>query len=142
MSVTKPAKLNVSKDPKRMPKHLDASVLVFEMALGKMDVPYVNGAHGVVVSHPLSMREALGSIPSVSIFVFSQSINAVFPGTASNPCSNNVRKDPDIESAQGREGFGAAASGGWRMPSSARCSSRGENVHTRSRTWVGHNATS
>ena len=24
-------------------------------------------AHGVVVSHPLSMREALGSIPSVSI---------------------------------------------------------------------------
>ena len=28
-------------------------------------------AHGVVVSHPLSMREALGSIPSVSIFNFS-----------------------------------------------------------------------
>ena len=29
-------------------------------------------AHGVVVSHPLSMREALGSIPSVSIcFSFS-----------------------------------------------------------------------
>ena len=27
-----------------------------------------NWAHGVVVSHPLSMREALGSIPSVSIF--------------------------------------------------------------------------
>jgi hypothetical protein len=26
-----------------------------------------HGAHGVVVSHPLSMREALGSIPSVSI---------------------------------------------------------------------------
>ena len=26
-------------------------------------------AHGVVVSHPLSMREALGSIPSVSTFV-------------------------------------------------------------------------
>jgi hypothetical protein len=25
-------------------------------------------AHGVVVSHPLSMREALGSIPSVSKF--------------------------------------------------------------------------
>ena len=29
-----------------------------------------NWAHGVVVSHPLSMREALGSIPSVSIFYF------------------------------------------------------------------------
>ena len=28
---------------------------------------YTNRAHGVVVSHPLSMREALGSIPSVSI---------------------------------------------------------------------------
>ena len=68
MSVTKPAKLNVSKDLKRMPKHLDAFVLVFEMVPGKMDVSYVNGAHGVVVSHPLSMREALGSIPSVSIF--------------------------------------------------------------------------
>ena len=28
-------------------------------------------AHGVVVSHPLSMREALGSIPSVSTFASS-----------------------------------------------------------------------
>ena len=28
----------------------------------------MHGAHGVVVSHPLSMREALGSIPSVSTF--------------------------------------------------------------------------
>ena len=27
-------------------------------------------AHGVVVSHPLSMREVLGSIPSVSIFLY------------------------------------------------------------------------
>ena len=32
--------------------------------------PYdASRAHGVVVSHPLSMREALGSIPSVSIFL-------------------------------------------------------------------------
>ena len=61
-----------------MPKHLDAFLSVFEMAPGKMDVPCVNGAHGVVVSHPLSMREALGSIPSVSIFVFSLSTNVVF----------------------------------------------------------------
>ena len=29
---------------------------------------HCNWAHGVVVSHPLSMREALGSIPSVSTF--------------------------------------------------------------------------
>ncbi len=29
---------------------------------------YSRWAHGVVVSHPLSMREALGSIPSVSTF--------------------------------------------------------------------------
>ena len=28
----------------------------------------LHGAHGVVVSHPLRMRKALGSIPSVSIF--------------------------------------------------------------------------
>ena len=27
------------------------------------------GAHGVVVSHPLRMRKALGSNPSVSIFL-------------------------------------------------------------------------
>ena len=39
-----------------------------------------NGAHGVVVSHPLSMREALDSIPSVSLsfggrnFVFARSV--------------------------------------------------------------------
>ena len=82
---------------KRTPKHLGAFVLVFEMARGKMDVPYVHGAHGVVVSHPLSMREALGSIPSVSIFVFSQRSHAVL-GTPSDPYSNNVRKDPEIES--------------------------------------------
>ena len=35
-------------------------------------LPIINRAHGVVVSHPLSMREALGSIPSVSIFNVSQ----------------------------------------------------------------------
>ena len=29
---------------------------------------FSQGAHGVVVSHPLRMRKALGSIPSVSIF--------------------------------------------------------------------------
>ena len=29
---------------------------------------YMHGAHGVVVSHPLCMRKALGSNPSVSIF--------------------------------------------------------------------------
>ena len=28
----------------------------------------LSGANGVAASHPLSMREALGSIPSVSIF--------------------------------------------------------------------------
>ena len=33
-------------------------------------------AHGVVVSHPLSMREALGSIPSVSILHFGRNIIA------------------------------------------------------------------
>ena len=79
--------------PKRMPKHLDAFLLVFEMAPGKMDVPYVNGAHGVVVSHPLSMREALGSIPSVSIFAFSQSINVVFSARMLKENLHKVVKD-------------------------------------------------
>ena len=41
-------------------------------------------AHGVVVSHPLSMREALGSIPSVSISV-SQTC------TTSRTCSGSMR---------------------------------------------------
>ena len=45
-------------------------------------------AHGVVVSHPLSMREALGSIPSVSIMALpwcmvpaelSNRLNAIIP---------------------------------------------------------------
>ena len=31
----------------------------------QLQCPATNWAHGVVVSHPLSMREALGSIPSV-----------------------------------------------------------------------------
>ena len=34
-------------------------------------VNYAQRAHGVVVSHPLRMRKALGSIPSVSIFSYS-----------------------------------------------------------------------
>ena len=32
-------------------------------------------AHGVVVSHPLRMRKALGSIPSVSILSFAVSMS-------------------------------------------------------------------
>ena len=35
--------------------------------------PLLNGAHGVVVSHPLRMRKALGSIPSVSILIPAES---------------------------------------------------------------------
>ena len=53
-----------------MQKHVRAVVsLVLKSGREKMNVHDVNGAHGVVVSHPLSMREALGSIPSVSIFL-------------------------------------------------------------------------
>ena len=56
--------------PRRMQKHVRAVVsLVLKSGREKMNVHDVNGAHGVVVSHPLSMREALGSIPSVSIFL-------------------------------------------------------------------------
>ena len=33
---------------------------------------FISRARGVVVSHPLSMREALGSIPSVSIRLLTQ----------------------------------------------------------------------
>ena len=36
----------------------------------KFNQPVPSRAHGVVVSHPLSMREALGSIPSESTFLF------------------------------------------------------------------------
>ena len=52
-----------------MQKHVRAVVsLVLKSGCEKMNVHDVNGAHGVVVSHPLSMREALGSIPSESTF--------------------------------------------------------------------------
>ena len=37
--------------------------------MGAKTMPSLSRAHGVVVSHPLSMREALGSILSVSIIV-------------------------------------------------------------------------
>ena len=36
-------------------------------SIWELILPWCHGAHGVVVSHPLSMREALGSIPSVSM---------------------------------------------------------------------------
>ena len=38
---------------------------------------FLHWAHGVVVSHPLRMRKALGSIPSVSIFVTVQKAGCV-----------------------------------------------------------------
>ena len=46
-----------------------------------------HGAHGVVVSHPLRMRKALGSIPSVSIFAFLFHIL----GSIENPRWNGLR---------------------------------------------------
>ena len=45
-------------------KHEDACNL--GAAVEEARVRHEHGAHGVVVSHPLSMREALDSIPSVS----------------------------------------------------------------------------
>ena len=42
-------------------------VLVFASVWDQIAYPR-HGAHGVVVSHPLRMRKALGSIPSVSTF--------------------------------------------------------------------------
>ena len=71
-----------------------------------------HGAHGVVVSHPLSMREALGSIPSVSMPLISEcqgrSASCIVPQTgkhqlrmqqtmshcaskASTPCGTRTR---------------------------------------------------
>ena len=44
----------------------------------KVTLPLYQLAHGVVVSHPLSMREALGSIPSVSILGLSEKCNFSF----------------------------------------------------------------
>ena len=62
-----------------MQKHVRAVVsLVLKSGREKMNVHDVNGAHGVVVSHPLSMREALGSIPSVSILGLSEKCNFSF----------------------------------------------------------------
>ena len=119
-----------------MPKHLDAFVLVFEMAPGKMDVPYVNGAHGVVVSHPLSMREALGSIPSVSIFVFSQNIKIVFSAQlaihAATMSERILKKNlHKVVKVLGQPHLGLVGC----LPAYA-AQAVVKNVHTRSRTWV------
>ena len=42
-------------------------------------------AHGVVVSHPLSMREALGSIPSVSILAMFTAAAMLYSGGQRKP---------------------------------------------------------
>ena len=44
-------------------------------------------ARGVVVSHPLSMREALGSIPSVSICHFHGSLPLAMPPSGHGKCT-------------------------------------------------------
>ena len=101
-----------------------------------MDVPYVNGAHGVVVSHPLSMQEALGSIPSVSIFVFSQSTNVVFSAQlaihAATKSERILKKNlHKVVKDLGQPHLGL----GGCLPAHA-AQAKLKNVHTRSRTWV------
>ena len=59
---------------------------------------FQHGAHGVVVSHPLRMRKALGSNPSVSTFV-SQEFRAAFSvacsmGAASIVHSSRITTGP------------------------------------------------
>ena len=49
------------------PRVVAASVYMCSLQRMLIRMPRIARARGVVVSHPLSMREALGSIPSVSI---------------------------------------------------------------------------
>ena len=49
------------------PRLVAASVYMCSLQQTLIRMPRIARARGVVVSHPLSMREALGSIPSVSI---------------------------------------------------------------------------
>ena len=52
----------------------------------------ITWAHGVVVSHPLSMREALGSIPSVSIVVLKwHCFVCLVAATELQPCVGALR---------------------------------------------------
>ena len=53
---------------KRYPLEVAGLILRARNFLSASCACWLNWAHGVVVSHPLSMREALGSIPSVSTF--------------------------------------------------------------------------
>ena len=53
-------------------------------------------AHGVVVSHPLSMREALGSIPSVS--------KKAWPRKLPSQCRERGRERREREREREREG--------------------------------------
>ena len=50
-------------------------------------------AHGVVVSHPLSMREALGSIPSVSICHLHASLPLAMPPSTQRTCTTRCFAD-------------------------------------------------
>ena len=49
-----------------LPERVCLLPLIFKTLTISCDA-VISWAHGVVVSHPLSMREALGSIPSVSM---------------------------------------------------------------------------
>ena len=44
-------------------------------SLSQLQIESLQRARGVVVSHPLSMREALGSIPSVSMLPLQENIS-------------------------------------------------------------------
>ena len=56
-----------------MPNHVKLFAFMNHLDMHSFLCLLPAGAHGVVVSHPLSMREALGSIPSVSTSFFAAS---------------------------------------------------------------------
>ena len=69
---SQPVKRSAAHSPSTTKKNRGTCPTIFSM-LGKFIIEWrkasllYSGAHGVVVSHPLRMRKALGSIPSVSM---------------------------------------------------------------------------
>ena len=61
--------------------------LFYDASLWYLISSNIHRAHGVVVSHPLSMREALGSIPSVSICHFHGSLPLAMPPSGHGKCT-------------------------------------------------------
>ena len=86
-------------DPKRAARCDNARTRCFPACLWKERRRH--RAHGVVVSHPLRMRKALGSIPSVSMFDIALGEVAALRAMLSQGHSSSASQGDRVEFDQG-----------------------------------------